>query len=94
MDQINQLKVSREFFLSFSENPQEFITNWLISQNRDLKVGKVTPTIPFVEIFLSRPLIGVSSVVEGLARNHKNLGLNPGHGGLPLLGRVNFNLRG
>lgn len=38
VEQINTLKTSREFYLSFADNPQEFITNWLISQTRDLKV--------------------------------------------------------
>lgn len=43
VEQINSLKTSREFYLSFAENPQEFITNWLISQTRDLKVGFSNP---------------------------------------------------
>ena len=38
VESINQLKISRDFFLSFSKDPQEFINNWLISQSRDLKV--------------------------------------------------------
>ncbi|WAR09842.1 SMRD1-like protein [Mya arenaria] len=38
VETINQLKTNREFFLSFSKDPQEFINNWLISQTRDLKV--------------------------------------------------------
>ncbi|XP_052268117.1 SWI/SNF-related matrix-associated actin-dependent regulator of chromatin subfamily D member 1-like [Dreissena polymorpha] len=37
VETINQLKTNREFFLSFSKDPQEFINNWLISQTRDLK---------------------------------------------------------
>lgn len=37
VDNINQLKINREFFLSFANDPQEFITNWLVSQTRDLK---------------------------------------------------------
>jgi len=40
VEQINSLKTSREFYLSFAESPQEFITNWLISQTRDLKTMK------------------------------------------------------
>ena len=40
VETINQLKTSREFFLSFTKNPQEFINNWLISQSRDLKVNR------------------------------------------------------
>ena len=42
VETINQLKTSREFFLSFTKNPQEFINNWLISQSRDLKVTSVS----------------------------------------------------
>ncbi|KAK2727600.1 brahma-associated protein of 60 kDa-like [Artemia franciscana] len=37
VDSINQLKTSREFFLSFSKDPQQFIYKWLMSQSRDLK---------------------------------------------------------
>ena len=37
IDQINQYRVSREFFMSFSEDPQDFINKWLISQSNDLK---------------------------------------------------------
>lgn len=38
VDTINQLKTNREFFLSFSKDPQQFIQKWLVSQSRDLKV--------------------------------------------------------
>ena len=38
IDGINQLKQSREFYLSFSDDPQGFICKWLASQSRDLKV--------------------------------------------------------
>lgn len=37
VETINQLKTSRDFFLSFAKDPQEFINNWLVSQTRDLK---------------------------------------------------------
>ncbi|CAG0923585.1 unnamed protein product [Notodromas monacha] len=37
VESINQMKISREFFLSFSRDPQQFIQKWLVSQNRDLK---------------------------------------------------------
>ena len=37
IEQINQLRLNREFFMSFSEDPQEFINKWLISQSNDLK---------------------------------------------------------
>lgn len=37
VDTINQLKTNREFFLSFSKDPQQFIQKWIISQTRDLK---------------------------------------------------------
>jgi SWI/SNF-related matrix-associated actin-dependent regulator of chromatin subfamily D len=39
VETINQLKTNREFFLSFSTDPQHFINKWLISQMRDLKVS-------------------------------------------------------
>lgn len=38
VESINQLKISREFFLGFARDPQQFINKWLISQTRDLKV--------------------------------------------------------
>lgn len=37
IEQINQLGISRDFFMSFSEDPQDFINKWLISQSNDLK---------------------------------------------------------
>ncbi|XP_072943391.1 brahma-associated protein of 60 kDa [Epargyreus clarus] len=37
VDTINQLKTNREFFLSFSKDPQQFLQKWIISQSRDLK---------------------------------------------------------
>ncbi len=37
IEQINQQRLSRDFFMSFSEDPQEFINNWLVSQSHDLK---------------------------------------------------------
>jgi len=37
VETINNLKTSRDFFLGFAKDPQEFISNWLISQTRDLK---------------------------------------------------------
>lgn len=38
MEQINSIKLQREFYLGFSDNPQKFINEWLASQSRDLKV--------------------------------------------------------
>jgi len=38
IDSINQLKQSREFYLSFADDPQSFISKWLASQSRDLKL--------------------------------------------------------
>lgn len=38
IEYINQLKTERDFMLSFSNNPQDFIQDWLKSQSRDLKV--------------------------------------------------------
>lgn len=37
IDQLNQLRINREFFMEFSENPQEFINKWLVSQSNDLR---------------------------------------------------------
>lgn len=42
IEYINQLKTERDFMLSFSDNPQEFIQDWLKSQSRDLKVNRAT----------------------------------------------------
>ncbi|XP_069094158.1 SWI/SNF-related matrix-associated actin-dependent regulator of chromatin subfamily D member 2 [Pleurodeles waltl] len=38
IESINQLKTQRDFMLSFSSNPQEFIQDWIRSQRRDLKI--------------------------------------------------------
>lgn len=38
IDYINQLKLTREFYASFAENPQAFIAKWIVSQSRDLKL--------------------------------------------------------
>nr|XP_033773260.1 SWI/SNF-related matrix-associated actin-dependent regulator of chromatin subfamily D member 2 isoform X1 [Geotrypetes seraphini] len=38
IESINQLKTQRDFMLSFSNNPQDFIQDWLKSQSRDLKI--------------------------------------------------------
>uniref|UniRef100_A0A8C5N539 SWI/SNF related BAF chromatin remodeling complex subunit D2 n=1 Tax=Leptobrachium leishanense TaxID=445787 RepID=A0A8C5N539_9ANUR len=38
IESINHLKTQRDFMLSFSNGPQEFIQDWLKSQNRDLKI--------------------------------------------------------
>ncbi|CAF0797880.1 unnamed protein product [Didymodactylos carnosus] len=38
IDSINQLKQSREFYLSFADDPQGFICKWLASQSRDLRI--------------------------------------------------------
>ncbi|XP_061911678.1 SWI/SNF-related matrix-associated actin-dependent regulator of chromatin subfamily D member 2 [Entelurus aequoreus] len=38
IEYINQLKTERDFMLSFSNNPQDFIQDWLKSQCRDLKL--------------------------------------------------------
>ena len=32
--------MNREFYLSFSEDPQDFIYKWIVSQSRDLKAMK------------------------------------------------------
>jgi SWI/SNF-related matrix-associated actin-dependent regulator of chromatin subfamily D len=37
IDQLNQLRINREFYMSFSDDPQDFINKWLISQSNDLK---------------------------------------------------------
>lgn len=38
VEQINQLKTQREFYLAFSQDPQQFIGKWIASQSNDLKV--------------------------------------------------------
>uniref|UniRef100_A0A8C5CT52 SWI/SNF related BAF chromatin remodeling complex subunit D2 n=1 Tax=Gadus morhua TaxID=8049 RepID=A0A8C5CT52_GADMO len=38
IESINQLKTQRDFMLSFSNHPQDFIQDWLKSQSRDLKL--------------------------------------------------------
>ena len=37
IEQLNQLRINREFYMSFSEDPQDFINKWLVSQSNDLK---------------------------------------------------------
>ncbi|CAF4168292.1 unnamed protein product [Rotaria magnacalcarata] len=43
IDSINQLKQSREFYLSFADDPQGFICKWLASQSRDVKMLTDSP---------------------------------------------------
>jgi len=38
VETINTMKTQREFYLSFSKDPQLFINKWLTSQSRDLKM--------------------------------------------------------
>ncbi|XP_022079739.1 SWI/SNF-related matrix-associated actin-dependent regulator of chromatin subfamily D member 1-like isoform X2 [Acanthaster planci] len=37
VETINQLKIQREFMLGFARDPQNFISEWLVSQSMDLK---------------------------------------------------------
>ncbi|KAM3723312.1 SWI/SNF chromatin-remodeling accessory subunit [Dirofilaria immitis] len=37
VEQINEWKLRRDFYVRFADNPQEFIHKWLISQSNDLK---------------------------------------------------------
>lgn len=37
IEQLNQFKISREFFANFADDPQDFIHKWLVSQSNDLK---------------------------------------------------------
>ncbi|CAG7719949.1 unnamed protein product [Allacma fusca] len=37
VETINQLKTNRDFFLSFSYDPQQFVTKWVTSASKDLK---------------------------------------------------------
>ena len=37
IEQLNQYKISREFFANFADDPQDFIHKWLVSQSNDLK---------------------------------------------------------
>ncbi|VDL60059.1 unnamed protein product [Hymenolepis diminuta] len=47
VDQINQMKVHREFYLEFSQDPHTFITRWLASQSHDLQqMTDATPGHP------------------------------------------------
>lgn len=48
VEQINSIKLQREFYLGFSDNPQKFINEWLASQSRDLKVKELTLFVVFV----------------------------------------------
>lgn len=50
VETINQLKTNREFFLSFAKDPQQFINKWIVSQTRDLKVGRFVPLLILVLI--------------------------------------------
>lgn len=49
IESINTLKTQRDFMLSFSNKPQEFIQDWLKSQSRDLKVNQ---NIPILSLWL------------------------------------------
>lgn len=64
VETINQLKTNREFFLSFTKDPQEFINNWLISQTRDLKVGCRVFTLRFADSICLRQCV-TRFIVQG-----------------------------
>ncbi|MGH0130550.1 UNVERIFIED_CONTAM: hypothetical protein FKN15_016328 [Acipenser sinensis] len=49
IESINHLKTQRDFMLSFSNNPQEFIQDWLKSQCQDLKLMTDTVGNPEAE---------------------------------------------
>lgn len=59
IEYINQLKTERDFMLSFSNNPQEFIQDWLKSQCRDLKVNICYPVLALCTGFTTGDLIGI-----------------------------------
>eukprot|EP00731_Ephydatia_muelleri_P030911 Em0022g425a len=40
VEQINNIKLQREFYLGFAHDPQKFINEWLASQSRDLRAMK------------------------------------------------------
>ncbi|XP_067934788.1 SWI/SNF-related matrix-associated actin-dependent regulator of chromatin subfamily D member 1-like [Watersipora subatra] len=70
VEQINNLKTSREFYLSFADNPQEFITNWLISQTRDLKT--MTDVVGNPEQERKAEFYYKPSIQEGVSRYFYN----------------------
>ncbi|VDM66060.1 unnamed protein product [Strongylus vulgaris] len=37
VDQINEWKTRRDFYVRFADHPYEFIRKWLVSQSQDLK---------------------------------------------------------
>ncbi|OWA51577.1 SWI/SNF-related matrix-associated actin-dependent regulator of chromatin subfamily D member 1 [Hypsibius exemplaris] len=49
VENINQLRINREFFTSFSEDPQKFIARWIQSQSTDLKIMTDVVGIPEAE---------------------------------------------
>lgn len=55
IEYINQLKTERDFMLSFSNSPQEFIQDWLKSQCRDLKVN--VEMMSFVFVYCDKVLL-------------------------------------
>ena len=56
VEQINNIKLQREFFLGFSDNPQKFINEWMASQSRDLKVNQI---MCIIQLFRMRKLQGL-----------------------------------
>lgn len=61
IEYINQLKTERDFMLSFSNNPQDFIQDWLKSQSRDLKVNICSPALSYCNHFTTGVFIGCQS---------------------------------
>lgn len=39
VEQINEWKTRRDFYVRFADHPQRFIEKWLVSQSQDLKVS-------------------------------------------------------
>uniref|UniRef100_A0A914XKI6 DM2 domain-containing protein n=1 Tax=Plectus sambesii TaxID=2011161 RepID=A0A914XKI6_9BILA len=60
VEQINEWKTRRDFYLRFADNPQEFIQKWLVSQSKDLKTMTEVSGAPEVErkaLYFHQPCI-------------------------------------
>ena len=49
VEQINQFRTNREFYMSFADDPQNFIVRWIQSQTTDLKLMTDVIGIPEAE---------------------------------------------
>ncbi|VDN35343.1 unnamed protein product [Gongylonema pulchrum] len=66
VEQINEWKLRRDFYVRFADSPQEFIRKWLISQSSDLKT--MTEVVGDNEVERRAEYFHQPQILEGIFR--------------------------